>query len=165
MKSALTLAAVGEAATGLALVIVPSFVLQLLLGEQLTDVALPVARVSGLLLIALGNACWPGTTTCAKISLTLRLRIGAGSEMKRREFLTLMGGTAAAWPLTARAQQPVAASATLGLLSPAGIGAAGVSPVFIEALDKLGYRQGRNLTSPFRAANDSNAELAPLATE
>ncbi len=52
MKSALTLAAVGEAATGLALVIVPSFVWQLLLGEQLTGVAVPVARVSGIALIA-----------------------------------------------------------------------------------------------------------------
>src|SRR5229473_245556 len=60
MKSALTLAAVGEAATGLALVIVPSFVWQLLLGEQLTGVAVPVARVSGIALIALGIACWPG---------------------------------------------------------------------------------------------------------
>jgi putative ABC transport system substrate-binding protein len=76
-----------------------------------------------------------------------------------------MGGAAAAWPLTARAQQPLASSATLGLLSPAGIGAAGVSPVFIEALDKLGYRQGRNLTILFRAAKDSNAELPGLATE
>src|SRR5882757_3812593 len=60
MKSALTLAAVGEAATGLALVIVPSFVWQLLLGEQLTGVAVPVARVAGIALIALGIACWPG---------------------------------------------------------------------------------------------------------
>ena len=60
MKSVLTLAAVGEAATGLALVIVPSFVWQLLLGEQVTGVAVPVARVSGIALIALGIACWPG---------------------------------------------------------------------------------------------------------
>jgi len=39
----LTFAAIGEAATGLALLIVPSFVGQLLLGEQLTGVAVPVA--------------------------------------------------------------------------------------------------------------------------
>lgn len=56
MKSALTFAAIGEAATGLALLIVPSFVL----GEQLTGVAVPVARVAGIALIALGIACWPG---------------------------------------------------------------------------------------------------------
>ncbi|MBR1279095.1 hypothetical protein [Bradyrhizobium sp. AUGA SZCCT0283] len=60
MKSALAFAAVGEAITGLALLIAPSLVGQLLLGEQLAGVALPVARVSGIALIALGIACWPG---------------------------------------------------------------------------------------------------------
>ena len=53
-------AAVGEAATGLALLIVPSLVGRLLLGEELTGVAIPVARVLGIALIALGVACWPG---------------------------------------------------------------------------------------------------------
>jgi hypothetical protein len=57
----LIFAAVGEAATGLALLIVPSLVGQLLLGEELTGVAIPVARVAGIALIALGVACWPGT--------------------------------------------------------------------------------------------------------
>jgi len=58
MKSALTFAAIGEAATGSALLIAPSLVGQLLLGEQLAGVAIPVARVSGLALVALGIACW-----------------------------------------------------------------------------------------------------------
>jgi hypothetical protein len=61
MKRVLVLAAVGEAATGLALLIVPSLVGLLLLGEELTGVAIPVARVAGIALIALGVACWPGT--------------------------------------------------------------------------------------------------------
>jgi hypothetical protein len=60
MKNVLAFAAVGEAATGLALLIVPSLVGQLLLGDQLAGVAIPVARVSGIALIALGIACWPG---------------------------------------------------------------------------------------------------------
>jgi hypothetical protein len=60
MKKALMLAAVGEAATGLALLIVPSLVGQLLLGEEFTGDAIPVARVAGIALIALGIACWPG---------------------------------------------------------------------------------------------------------
>ena len=60
MKNALTFAAVAEAATGLALLIVPSLVVQLLLGEQLAGVAIPVARVTGIALIGLGIACWPG---------------------------------------------------------------------------------------------------------
>ena len=60
MKKALIFAAVGEAATGLALLIVPSLVGQFLLGEELIGVAVPVARVAGIALIALGIACWPG---------------------------------------------------------------------------------------------------------
>ena len=61
MKKVLVLAAVSEAATGLALLIVPSLVGQLLLGAELTGIAVPVARVAGIALIALGVACWPGT--------------------------------------------------------------------------------------------------------
>jgi len=60
MKKVLVLAAVSEAATGVALLVVPSLVGRLLLGEELTDVAIPVARVTGIALIALGVACWPG---------------------------------------------------------------------------------------------------------
>ncbi|AHY51953.1 hypothetical protein [Bradyrhizobium japonicum] len=60
MKGALAFAAISEAATGLALLIAPSPVGQLLLGGQLSGVATPVARVAGIALIALGIACWPG---------------------------------------------------------------------------------------------------------
>jgi hypothetical protein len=60
MKRVLIFAAVGEAGTGLALLIVPSLVGRLLLGEELTGIAIPVARVAGIALIALGVACWPG---------------------------------------------------------------------------------------------------------
>jgi hypothetical protein len=57
MKKVLFLAAVSEAATGLALLIVPSLVGRLLLGAELTGVAIPVARVTGIALVALGVAC------------------------------------------------------------------------------------------------------------
>jgi hypothetical protein len=60
MKKLLFLAAVGEATTGLALLLVPSLVGQLLLGAELTGIAVAVARVAGIALIALGVACWPG---------------------------------------------------------------------------------------------------------
>jgi hypothetical protein len=60
MKKLLVLAAVSEAATGLALLLVPSLVGQLLLGAELTGIAVTVARVAGIALIALGVACWPG---------------------------------------------------------------------------------------------------------
>ena len=77
MKKVLIIAAVGEAATGLALLIVPSLVGRLLLGEELSSVAVPVARVLGIALIALGVACWPGPprvgmlTYCAAVTLYL----------------------------------------------------------------------------------------------
>ena len=61
MKRLLILAAVGEGATGLALLIVPSLVGQLLLGADLTGIAAIVARVAGIALISLSIACWPGT--------------------------------------------------------------------------------------------------------
>jgi hypothetical protein len=60
MKRVLILAAGAEVATGVALLMVPSLVGRLLLGEALTGVAVAVARVTGIALIALGIACWPG---------------------------------------------------------------------------------------------------------
>jgi hypothetical protein len=60
MRGVLVLAAVAEAATGVALLIVPSLVGQLLLGAPLADIGVTVARVAGIALIALGIACWPG---------------------------------------------------------------------------------------------------------
>jgi hypothetical protein len=62
MKKLLTLAAVAEAATGAALIVVPSLVGRLLLGAEPAGVAIPVARVLGIALIALGVACWPAST-------------------------------------------------------------------------------------------------------
>ena len=59
-RNALVAAAVAEAATGLALVIWPSLVGELLLGETLAGAAASVARVAGIALIGLGLACWPG---------------------------------------------------------------------------------------------------------
>jgi hypothetical protein len=55
MRGVLVLAAVGEAATGVALLLVPSLVGQLLLGAELTRIAMPVARVAGIALIALAQ--------------------------------------------------------------------------------------------------------------
>ena len=61
MKNALIVTAVLEAATGLALLIVPALVGQLLFGEALTGVAIPAARVAGIALIAIAVACWQGS--------------------------------------------------------------------------------------------------------
>ena len=56
----LVVAAIGEALTGLALIVAHTLVARLLLGEELTGNAGTVARVAGLALIGLALACWPG---------------------------------------------------------------------------------------------------------
>ena len=80
MKKVLVLAAVTEAATGVALLMVPSLVGRLLLGEKLTGTAIPVAHVTGIALIALGVACWPGTPLAGMLTysaaVTLYLAYG-----------------------------------------------------------------------------------------
>jgi hypothetical protein len=60
MKKLLTVAAVAEAVTGVALIVIPSLVGRLLLGAELFGVAVVVGRVGGIALFALGIACWPG---------------------------------------------------------------------------------------------------------
>jgi hypothetical protein len=62
MKKVLSVAAIIEVATGMALLIVPSLVGRLLFGEELTGIVIPVARVLGIALLALGVGCWPGST-------------------------------------------------------------------------------------------------------
>lgn len=62
MKTWLTFAAIAEAAAGLALLLLPSWVGRLLLGTELSGVAVPIGRITGIALIALGIACWPGRT-------------------------------------------------------------------------------------------------------
>jgi hypothetical protein len=71
MKKVLVLAALSEAATGLALLIAPSLVARLLLGEELSGIAIPVARVAGIALIALGVACWPGMALAGMLTYSV----------------------------------------------------------------------------------------------
>lgn len=59
MNKPLAIAAVLEAATGLAMIVVPSLVARLLLGTELSGVAIAMGRVAGMGLLALGIACWP----------------------------------------------------------------------------------------------------------
>jgi hypothetical protein len=60
MKKVIILAATSEAMTGVALLLAPSFIGRLLFGEELTGVGVVAGRVTGIALIALGVACWPG---------------------------------------------------------------------------------------------------------
>ena len=58
MKFLLTLTALIEALTGLGLLIVPAIVVKLLLGAEISGAAIPLGRVAGAALLALGVACW-----------------------------------------------------------------------------------------------------------
>jgi hypothetical protein len=68
MNRLLTLAAVIETATGLALMAMPSVVVRLLLGGEVSGASIPLGRVAGFALLALGMACWPGRDTTGKIT-------------------------------------------------------------------------------------------------
>ena len=83
-------------------------------------------------------------------------------QLKRREFITLVGGGAAAWPLVVRAQQPSPVRPLIGLLSPLSAAAASRNvAAFRSALRDLGYVEGRNLTLALRYG-DGHAERMPL---
>jgi hypothetical protein len=60
MNSLITLTAVIESVTGLALMAVPSVVVRLLVGGEISGAGIPLGRVAGFGLLSLGIACWPG---------------------------------------------------------------------------------------------------------
>jgi hypothetical protein len=63
LKTLLLICSATEAATGLALIVIPSIVTQLLLGVAVEGIALTISRLAGLCLISFGIACWPTQNT------------------------------------------------------------------------------------------------------
>ena len=90
--------------------------------------------------------------------------------MQRREFITLFGGTAATWPLAARAQQP-AKMKRIAIVSPAtkigdmGVNGSRAYRVFFEELSRLGYDEGRNLVVERYSGEGRTERYADLARE
>jgi putative ABC transport system substrate-binding protein len=79
--------------------------------------------------------------------------------MKRRDFITLLGGAAATWPLAVRAQKPF----KIGLLD-TGLGAVFAVP-FMQKLVELGYVEGRNVVIERKSAGGNVELLTGLAAD
>ena len=82
--------------------------------------------------------------------------------MKRRQFIALLGGAAASWPLAARAQQP--AMPVIGFLY-FGWPDPNIIATFRKGLNKTGYFEGHNLAIEFRSAQNDTARLQELAAD
>ena len=87
--------------------------------------------------------------------------------MRRREFITLLGGATASWPLDSRAQQP-GQLRRIGVLMPF----AASNPVyqvriaaFLQGLEKLGRVDGRNVRIEYRASDGGTEEIRKYAAE
>src|SRR3974390_3053325 len=84
--------------------------------------------------------------------------------MRRREFITLLGGTVAAWPLTVHAQQ--AAVQVVGFLSSRSPGeSAQFVDAFRQGLKEMGYLESQNVHIAFRWAEGRYDRLPALAAE
>ena len=87
--------------------------------------------------------------------------------MRRREFITLLGG-AAAWPLAARAQQAAERVRRIGIFSPVAADSPegrGRLTAFLQGLQELGWTDGRNVRIDYRLAEGDAARVRRHAAD
>jgi putative ABC transport system substrate-binding protein len=84
--------------------------------------------------------------------------------MKRREFMTLVGSAAAAWPLAARAQQP-AKLPTVGFLGSEASAWSSWTAAFVQRLRELGWIEGRTIAIEYRWSEGLPTRNAEIAAE
>jgi putative tryptophan/tyrosine transport system substrate-binding protein len=85
--------------------------------------------------------------------------------MRRREFITLLGGAAAMWPRAARAQQPMPVIGFLSSYSSSDAFAQHFLAAFHQGLKQAGYVEGQNVTVEYRWAGNEYERLTALAVE
>src|SRR5262250_2218868 len=88
-----------------------------------------------------------------------------GDRMKRRKFITLLGGAVSVWPLAARAQQPEKLP-TIGYLGSATPASQGQwVAAFVQRLRELGWIDGRTIAIEYRWAEGRTERAAEIAAE
>jgi putative tryptophan/tyrosine transport system substrate-binding protein len=88
--------------------------------------------------------------------------------MERREFITLLGGAAATWPLTAHAQQSTSTIRRIGILLPESVPTAearGLLEAFRQGLKELDWVEGQNIAFEYRSADGKEDALPKIAAE